>query len=79
MLAALDSVGVEETLLVVGHDRTNVTDGVGGPQDPALLYTPDEIVAALGEVRVRRAEVARRPVAGEPRPALDTVVTAVVP
>ena len=35
------------TLLVVGHDRTNIADGVGGPQDPAVLITPGEVVADL--------------------------------
>ena len=69
------------TLLVVGHDRTNLTDGVGGPQDPARLYTPEEIVAKLDGLRVRRADTARRPVRVEERTvdALDTVVVAVRP
>ena len=35
-------------LLIVGHDRTNLTDGTGGPRDPTLLYSPDEIVTHLG-------------------------------
>ena len=72
--SALDTSG---TLLVVGHDRSNLTDGVGGPQDPALLYTPAEIVADLAGLRVRRAETALRPVEGQPVAARDTVVVAV--
>ncbi|MGW0432559.1 class I SAM-dependent methyltransferase [Micromonospora sp. NPDC003197] len=66
------------TLLVVGHDVVNLTDGVGGPQDPGLLYTPDGIVAALNGLRIRRAETVRRPVRIEDRTvdALDTVVVA---
>ena len=28
------------TLLVIGHDLTNLTDGAGGPQNPDVLYTP---------------------------------------
>ena len=28
------------TLLVIGHDRDNITRGYGGPQDPGRLYTP---------------------------------------
>lgn len=69
-------------LLVVGHDRTNLTEGVGGPQDPARLYTPDEVVAALnGLLRVHLAETATRPVVteGGTATALDTVVVAVRP
>jgi SAM-dependent methyltransferase len=66
------------TLLVVGHDLANLTAGVGGPQDPAILQTPEGIVAELDGLRVRRAETARRPVRVDDRTvdALDTVVVA---
>lgn len=64
------------TLLVVGHDRANLTDGVGGPQDPDRLYTPEEVVAALDGLRVVRADRARRPVPDQ-GDAIDTVVRAV--
>jgi len=69
------------TLLVVGHDRANINGGIGGPQDPAVLYTPDEIVAELDGLSVRRAETARRPVPVDSGTidALDTVVVAVRP
>jgi SAM-dependent methyltransferase len=46
--AALASGG---TFLLVAHHRDNLTEGVGGPQDPAVLFTPDEVervVAAEG-------------------------------
>lgn len=65
------------TLLVVGHDATNLTEGTGGPQDPAVLYTPDTIAAALPGLRVTRAERVHRPVDGAPRPAVDALVVAV--
>lgn len=67
------------TLLVVGHDRSNLTGGVGGPQDPNLLYTPDEIVNELPGLDIRRAETALRPVDGSPVQARDTVVVATRP
>ena len=52
------------TMLVVAHDRTNLTDGYGGPQDPAVLYGPEDVVADIGELlRVERAERVRRRVA----------------
>ncbi|MCZ7526828.1 MAG: methyltransferase domain-containing protein [Acidimicrobiia bacterium] len=76
--AALASGG---TLLVVGHDLTNLTEGHGGPQDPSVLYTPEDIVAELGSLQVVRAERVRRPVtteAGEVE-AIDTLVRAVRP
>ena len=34
-------------LLVVAHDSTNLTAGVGGPQDPRVLYTRQDIEADL--------------------------------
>ena len=70
--AALAPAGV---LLVVGHDVTNLTEGAGGPPDPAVLYTPESITRALGGLTVVRAERVRRPVgAGQ---AVDTLVRAV--
>jgi len=64
------------TLLVVGHDATNPAQGAGGPQNPAILYTPETVTAALGPLRVDRAERVRRPVDGAARPAIDTLVIA---
>ena len=64
------------TLLVVGHDRSNLTHGVGGPQDPEVLFTPGEVVADLpSEFSVVRAEVVRRSV-GNGRGPIDAVVRA---
>jgi len=73
---AAAAVAIGGTLLVVGHDRSNAADGVGGPHDPDVLFTPDEIVAELPEgFTVERASVVRR--AGEPaRAPLDAVVRA---
>ncbi|WP_341251173.1 class I SAM-dependent methyltransferase [Euzebya pacifica] len=66
------------TMLVVAHDRSNVTEGHGGPPSPEVCYDVDETVAALEGLIPSVAEVARRPVQtdeGE-RVALDTVVVA---
>lgn len=65
------------TLLVVGHDRSNLRDGLGGPQDPDVLFTPADIVRDLpARFTVIRAETVRRP--GVPRPApIDAIVRAV--
>lgn len=76
-------------LVIVGHDRSNLTEGVGGPRDPAILLDPDELAtelavmaaefSELGELRIDRAERVRRPVVvdGQQRSAIDTLVTAV--
>ncbi|WP_035920553.1 hypothetical protein [Frankia sp. QA3] len=42
---AADLVGPGGTLLVVAHDSANLTDGAGGPRDPAVLYTAPVLTA----------------------------------
>ena len=66
------------TLVVVGHARANLDGGVGGPQDPAVLYEPDEVVGWVGGLVVARAEHVRRTVETPdgPRQAVDTLVVA---
>lgn len=53
------------TMLVIGHDARNLAHGHGGPKDPAVLYTPADVVAELGGLAVERAETVRRIVALE--------------
>jgi SAM-dependent methyltransferase len=64
------------TLLLLGHDLLNLTEGVGGPSDPALLFIPDDIVAELDGLAVEKAERVYRDVAGADRPAIDALVRA---
>jgi SAM-dependent methyltransferase len=66
------------TLLVVGHDVANLSEGHGGPQDPQILHRADDIVAALPGLTIRRSGQARRLVdaAGGRAVAIDTVVRA---
>jgi SAM-dependent methyltransferase len=67
------------TLLVVGHDLTNLAEGVGGPQDPDVLYTPEAVSAELPGLRLVRAARVHRTVErdGGPSTAIDTLVRAV--
>lgn len=74
------------TLLVVAHDSTNLTEGTGGPQDPAVLYTAEDVLADLDGERfevVRAERVAREvpppPESPEqaPRTAWDVLVRVV--
>ena len=64
------------TLVLVGHDLTNMTDGVGGPSDASLLYTPDEIASELPGLEIEKAERVLRDVRGQDRDAIDTLVRA---
>jgi SAM-dependent methyltransferase len=59
---AVRALAPSGTLLVVGHDTTNLTHGYGGPQDPAVLYSPDDIVTNLDGLVIDKAERVRRPV-----------------
>lgn len=66
------------TLLVLGHDSRNIADGYGGPQDPEILFTPEDVRAELGEAReditIRVAETVLRPTEGND--AIDALVVA---
>jgi SAM-dependent methyltransferase len=66
------------TLLVVGHDLANLTKGVGGPQSPDVLYTPDAITAELAGLSILRAGRVRRAVERDASTAIaiDTLVRA---
>lgn len=62
------------TLAVIGHDADNLVRGVGGPQDPAVLYTVDllrDAAAGLSIVECRQYE--RATPAGI---AIDTILVA---
>jgi SAM-dependent methyltransferase len=69
------------TLLYVGHDARNIEEGIGGPQDPTILYSPDEITALLPTLAIQRAETIQRPVQREDKTyqALDLLVRATKP
>ncbi len=55
------------TFLLVGHDLTNAADGVGGPSDTSVLYTPEDIAAELPGLQIVRAERVLRTVHDEER------------
>ena len=56
--AAFGSLRPGGTLLLVAHDSTNLTEGTGGPSDPSVLFTAEEVLADLDGERfeVQRAE-----------------------
>ena len=60
--AATEALAPGGTILVLGHDTTNLTDGHGGPRDASVLFTPEDVVAELGDLTVERAEKVRRAV-----------------
>ena len=67
-------------MIVIGHDAANLTEGWGGPSDPAHLYTAQEVVDVVeADLEVVRAErVLRREEAEDGvHHAVDNVVVAV--
>lgn len=68
------------TFLLIAHARRNLDDGVGGPQDPDLLPTVEEVTSAIQgtDLVIERAgEVTRDvEVEGERRTAIDLLVRA---
>jgi SAM-dependent methyltransferase len=73
---ASGALAPEGTFLFVGHDLTNITDGVGGPSDPSLLCTPEEIASELPGLEIEKAGRVLRDVTGAERPAIDALVRA---
>ena len=78
---AAEALAPGGTLLVVAHDLLNLTEGHGGPKEPAVLYTPDDVVGDVPGLDVERAERVRRPVAvdGGEAVAIDVLVRATKP
>lgn len=76
---AQDALAPGGTLLVVGHDTSNLIHGYGGPQDPTVLFTPDEIALELDRLRITRADHVERHVDTDqgPKVAIDALVRAV--
>lgn len=74
--AGVDATAVGGLVLVVAHARRNLTQGVGGPQDPTILLDPEDVLASVAHlpVKVELAQLRSREVEGAPGPALDTVV-----
>ena len=59
-------------LLVLGHDVENITAGVGGPQEPAILHSVDRLAPVAALLDVDRLEQVRR--ATPAGTALDTLL-----
>jgi SAM-dependent methyltransferase len=73
---AAEALGPAGTFVFIGHDLANLTEGVGGPSDPDLLHTPDDIAAQLPGLQIEKAERILRDVDDADRPAIDSLVRA---
>ncbi|MCI0542892.1 MAG: methyltransferase domain-containing protein [Actinobacteria bacterium] len=61
-------------LFMIGHDRSNIEHGHGGPQDPEILWDVAQIRDSLEGMETVEAQVVRRPT--EEGTALDALVRA---
>jgi SAM-dependent methyltransferase len=66
MRHAREAVADGGLLLYIGHDLTNIEHGVGGPQHPEVLPTPQDVAGMLPGFEIERGEVVERHVEGEP-------------
>ena len=77
---AASAVAPAGTLLVVAHDADNLRRGIGGPQDPDVLYRAEEVAdmaRAAGLAVVTAGQVSREVATDAgPRLAVDTLVRA---
>jgi SAM-dependent methyltransferase len=75
---AADALAQGGTLLVVGHDLLNLTEGWGGPKQADVLFTPEDITRELDGLEIEKAERVRRPVeeGGVIHEAIDALVRA---
>lgn len=77
LVKAAQAVAPGGIFLLVAHDSSNLADGFGGPQDAAVLYTAEEVVAVVGhELVIEKAHTVERVVGTDdgPRVAIDCLV-----
>jgi len=48
-----DALAEGGSLFVVAHDSTNLTEGTGGPQDPTVLYTAEDVLEDLADATAK--------------------------
>ena len=75
------AVAPQGTFLLVGHDRTNLDRGHGGPKSADVLYTPEQVARELPGLQIEEAARRDRPVEtdGGVVSAIDCLVRATRP
>lgn len=67
------------TLIGLGHALRNLTDGVGGPQYPEILWTEERILPLVDRLEVASLTEMFRPVEGSDVDAIDLLLHATKP
>ena len=77
MQHAIAAVSPGGTLLCVGHALRNLTDGVGGPPVPEILWTAEPFESMLSQFTPIELGERQRPVEGSNVDAIDLIVHAI--
>jgi len=62
---SISGLAIGGHFIYIGHDAMNIGRGVGGPQDPSVLCTPEGISADLFGFEIIKAEIITRTVTHE--------------
>jgi len=76
---AVDALAPGGTLIGVGHALRNLTDGVGGPPYPDILWTEDRIAPLVADLNIVQLTERLRPVKDSPIDAIDILLQATAP
>ena len=76
---ATDALAPGGTLIAVGHALRNLTDGVGGPPYPEILWTDETIASLVGGLEVVSLGEVLRPVDESDVDAIDILLHATKP
>ncbi len=74
---SFDALAPGGTLFVIAHDSTNLTEGTGGPQDPAVLYTAADVLDDLADADLEVVRAERVPRVVDAGTAWDALVRVV--
>lgn len=76
---AISALSPGGTLIGVGHSLRNLTDGVGGPPYPEILWTDARIGPLIGDLDAVALTEVSRPVDGSEIPAIELLLHATMP
>lgn len=76
---AVDALAPGGTLIGVGHALRNLTDGVGGPPYPDILWTENRIAPLVADLNIVQLTEVARPIEDSPVDTIDILLQATTP
>ncbi len=71
---SFDALTTGGVLFVIAHDSTNIAEGTGGPQDPSVLYTAEDVLDDLADAQLDVVRAERVPRTVDAGTAWDALV-----